>query len=496
MLRSNPHLYEINVRVWMRQLREKYGAALTLSTIPDEEWLELRHLGFDIIWLMGIWQTSPRALELARSMQFLRDRFMKSCPGGSMDDIAASPYSIYDYKLNPELGTETELALVRGKLNGMGMKLFLDFVTNHLAVDHHCIKMCPGCFMQGGPEDVKAHPDWFFEAELEGRKIYHAYGRDPNFPPWMDTAQLNYFHSKTRQEMIKNLLNVAEVCDGVRCDMVMLTLNDVHEGTWGWLLEKNGFKRPEREFWEEAISAVKDKHPHFTFLAEVYWGLEWQLQQMGFDYTYDKVIYDRLRSMASSEIKGHLRAEKLYQKRSARFIENHDEEPAVTAFGRDKSMAAAVAVSTLRGMRFFYDGQLNGINIRRWVQFLCLPPGGDPAIRKFYEKLLKIIDHPAFHGGEWTMLEPRPAAQGDDTNRNFLCWTWNQRRTQKLVVINYSDSWSRCKVPMTAGSAGKSLTIFDELSERFFSFPSEEIRRDGLLVELPPYGSHIFDMEL
>ena len=29
-------------------------------------------------------------------------------------------------------------------------------------------------------------------------------------------------------------------------------------------------------------------------MAEVYWDLEWTLQQQGFNYTYDKRLYDRL----------------------------------------------------------------------------------------------------------------------------------------------------------------------------------------------------------
>jgi hypothetical protein len=29
-------------------------------------------------------------------------------------------------------------------------------------------------------------------------------------------------------------------------------------------------------------------------MAEVYWDMEWTLQQQGFDYCYDKRLYDRL----------------------------------------------------------------------------------------------------------------------------------------------------------------------------------------------------------
>ena len=74
--------------------------------------------------------------------------------------------------------------------------------------------------------------------------------------------------------MIGRLLKVAEMCDGVRCDMAMLSLNKVHRDTW-W--EFIGGELPRTEFWTEALQAVRAKYPQFTFIAEVYWGLEWEI---------------------------------------------------------------------------------------------------------------------------------------------------------------------------------------------------------------------------
>ena len=59
-----------------------------------------------------------------------------------------------------------------------------------------------------------------------------ACGRDPFFPPWRDVAQLNYFNPATREAMIGVLTTIAQHCDGVRCDMAMLVLNDVFAQTW------------------------------------------------------------------------------------------------------------------------------------------------------------------------------------------------------------------------------------------------------------------------
>src|SRR4051812_17824616 len=95
-------------------------------------------------------------------------------------------------------------------------------------------------------------------------------------------------------------------------------------------------------------------------LAEVYWDLEYKLQQLGFDYTYDKRLYDRLVKNDANLLRLHLRATVDYQQRLARFIENHDEERAVTVFGRPRSCAAAVLALTLPGMRLLHEGQLAG----------------------------------------------------------------------------------------------------------------------------------------
>lgn len=494
-MRSNPHILEINTRQWLWLLREKYGATLTLGTIPDEEWVELKHLGFDAVWLMGVWQTSSKAELIARATDSLVKEVTALKPEASLDDIAGSPYSVYDYVLAPEFGKPEELAALHVKLNEIGIKLFLDYISNHLSIDHPLTRTCPDCFIQADPEEVKYHNDWFFEAQTDAGVRHLAYGRDPNFPAWKDTAQLNYFNPAARQYMMETLLRLTELCDGVRCDMVMLSLNDVHEGTWGWLLKKQGYNRPAAEFWPEAIRAAKEKNPHFTFLAEVYWGLEWRVQEMGFDYTYDKVLYDRLRYLGPSDVRGHLRAEKLYQKRSVRFIENHDEMPALTAFGAQKSLVAALVTATLRGMRLFHLGQIMGVPTKIPIQYKKFDIPGDSAIRKYYDKILKIADHPAFHGGEWNLLDVRPVAQGDESNANLLCWSWTQRRTVKMVVINYSPTLSHGRITVSAPVSGKNYTFYDEMAEIFFTRTSEEVKGSGLFVELPPFGVHVLDLE-
>src|SRR5439155_3150252 len=118
----------------------------------------------------------------------------------------------------------------------------------------------------------------------------------------------------------------------------------------------------------------------------VYWDLEWRLQQLGFDFTYDKRLYDRLLHAPAADVAGHLRADDEFQRRSARFIENHDETRSAAAFGR-RVRAAAVTMSTLPGLRFYHDGQWEGRRARLPVQL------GDRADEPVDAHLLDFYEH-------------------------------------------------------------------------------------------------------
>lgn len=498
MPRANPHLIEINTILWIKQLRIKYSVPeMTLSSVPDEEWLDLRRKGFDIVWLVGVWQSSPESEQIAKKDKNVLDRAKALSPNFGPDVIGPSPYSIYLYYLNPELGFEWELKATREKLNSMGMKLMLDIVSNHTAKDAPYVHEHPECFIQGNEQDYKEHPDWFFESEKDGKKIYIAYGRDPNFPPWTDTAQLNYYNPDTHREMMEALMRIADAADAVRCDMVMLSLNDMHGNIWNKMLKQQGFTCPKNEFWTTAIQAVKEKYPSFIFLAEVYWGLEWRLQEMGFDYTYDKVTYDRLLYHGPSEVHGHLRAEKLYQKRSARFIDNHDEKPSLVLFGKQKALAAATVISTIKGLRLYTQNQIDGVNAQPPLQLTePYPRTMDSEVKRFYSNLLSITNHPAFHGGEWNLLEVNRASKDDKTNTNIIAWKWAQHRTVKLVVVNYANTISSGVVMHSVKPTGTITSVVEEISGKTIGFKEIDLQGGVHVNNMSPYQAFIFTLDI
>ncbi|MBI4303177.1 MAG: hypothetical protein HY665_02405 [Chloroflexi bacterium] len=490
-MRQHPHLYEVNARILLRRLSEKYRRPLTLTTIPDEEWQSLVRRGFDFVWLMGVWQRSPGARKEALLNVALRHEYDRVLPDWTEEDVAGSPYAVYNYQLDSALGKPGELAELRSKLNRLGLKLMADFVPNHLAFDHPWVSSHPEWFVQGKASDVKSHPDWFFSP---AKGVYLAHGRDPNFPSWSDTVQVNVYSRGLREAMTDELLRVVGMVDGVRCDMAMLLLNDVFEQIWGGMLE--GFHRPETEFWQDTTGQVKRQWPDSVFLAEVYWGYEWKLQQLGFDFTKDKVLYDRLRCSTAEDVRGHLRADELFQRRSARFIENHDELRAVVAFGRERSMAAAVVLATILGLRVFHDGMLEGRRIRLPVQLVREPPEPpDTQLMHFYDRLLAITNAPAFHDGKWQLLEASPVSEENLTYQNLLSWSWHYRGQSRIVVVNLSpepaQGWLR--LPPPSENAAK-VIFLDELTGATYIRDPGELRSRGLYVALGPYQSHILDM--
>ena len=483
---TNPKLYEINTRVWLKKINKK------LSDLPFTFFADLAQKGINIVWLMGLWKTTPKEIDKYWFTQELVNSYDKALNGWKKEDVIGSPYSIDEYDVNPEIGSWDDLIDLKGKLNNIGIKLLVDFVPNHFSVESRVLKTNPDIFLQADGELYQKDPFTFFRNQFNP-DIILAHGRDPLFPAWQDTVQVNYFNTNARDYLTKTLLKLVEVCDGVRCDMAMLPLNNVFFNTWVGVLNKTNFIKPLDEFWETAIKKVKGENSSFIFLAEAYWDLEWDLQQLGFDFTYDKRLTDRLASGYLPEVIAHLTAERDFQNKSVRFIENHDEPRAVTKFGKFRSLAAATVISTIQGMKFYYDGQFEGKKIKLPVQLNREPEEKfSNTIHKYYEKLLNITKEDIFKYGEWELLEPKSAGNGNLSFQNFLAWQWSYKNSRALVIINYSELTSQCRVKIETSSKKDFIILQDQLTGKVFDRSVSEIKYPGLFIELKGFASHIF----
>jgi len=488
---KNPSIYEINTRVFIKRF-ENYSNSL--NDIPTEYWLNLKNLGIDYIWLMGIWKTNPETISRYCFEEGLMSNYDRALRDWKKKDVIGSPYAIDDYIINPLFGTEEMLIEFKNKLNSLGLKLILDFIPNHFSCMSHLINKHPELFLETIEEHYQRDPHTYFHPEIAPDKIY-AHGRDPFFPSWQDTIQVNYFNPLAQELMIEKLRQVSKLCDGVRCDMAMLALNNIFENTWGGTINIMGYQKPENEFWEVAINKIKVENKNFIFIAEAYWNLEWKLQKLGFDFTYDKKLTDRLRDSQPTEIAEHLKAEIEYQNKSLRFIENHDEERAIKSFGVDKSKAAAVIMSSILGLRFFHDGQFEGKKIKLPVQLGREPSEkNDVDLMEFYNNLLKITKEDVFKYGNWELIETTPAWENDNimSFKSFLAFKIELNDERRLIVVNYDARKNSCRIKLDLNIEPNEIILVDLWDSKEYIRTKEEIENNGLFVELEGYKTHIF----
>ena len=486
-LRPHPHLYEINTWAWLEQLSARAGRTVSLADVPDSEWDALAQKGFDVIWLMGVWRRSPIARGMALALPANPPQYDRALPGWKPEDVIASPYAVASYIPDARIGGWDAIDRAREKLHARGMALFLDFVGNHTALDHPWISRHPEFYVQGTQQDFEKSPASFYEVKTSAGTVYIARGKDPYFPPWQDTAQLNYFEPRLRAAQIAELSSIAGHCDGVRCDMAMLQLTDIFARVWSPLLR--AAPPPKTEFWADAHAAV----PSLTLLAEAYWGTEPRLLELGFSFVYDKGLYDAVRDLRMPQIHSSIEAPISYQSCQARYLENHDEARAAIAFG-DKFPAAGVLMGTVPGMRFYHQGELEGRKIFLPITLRIAgnePP--NPAAAAFFEKILRITAADVFHHGQWSVLPVTP--EGDPTSPNVAAYEWRSEKAWKVIAVNLSYGASQGRVHFAQGiSPGRSYIFFDELNDVRYIRDGDELANQGLFVRRDAFQAHLFDV--
>ncbi|MFX1273916.1 MAG: alpha-amylase family glycosyl hydrolase [Promethearchaeota archaeon] len=484
---KHPKIFQINTWPWLNSLSKRFDKPITLNNIPEEIYEgDLKY--FDAIWLMGVWERSPKGREIALNHPDLQAEYHNALNDFTPEDVVGSPYSVFYYHVDSHLGGSEGLAAFRMQLMGRDKFLILDYVPNHVSVDHIWTLEKSNMFITGTKDDLIEHSNEFFTSY----DIVYAHGRDPYFPPWTDTVQINAFSPVAREKAIKTLINIASKCDGVRCDMAMLVTNEVFSNIWG---ERAG-PIPKREFWEEIIQEVQNEYPHFIFLAEVYWDMEWKLQQQGFNFCYDKKLYERLTHEDINSVKAHLNADWDYQKKLLRFIENHDEERAYKIFGQRRSQVAAVIALTLPGARLIHEGQMKGSKIKVPVQLGRKPLENDNVeLFDFYQRLLKAAPDRVLGEGEWSLCEVEPLTDYDQSYLNLIAYQWNTSQRCQLIVVNYSPFFGRAHVRLKKIDYGPFDWIFiDTLNHKTYTYNGKDLEYYGIYVDLNSWSAHIFEV--
>ncbi len=505
-------LYELNTRTWNTYRDGENVIHLGgFKSISQPELLKWRADGFEALWLMGIWEVGPKVRHISR----------RYAP-----DYKGSPYAIHDYRVAADLGTPEEFDALVARSRKAGLRVIVDFVPNHMGLDCVWLNSNPEFFIHKGvPPDDVGLSDAELEKKHEGYFVHHtpsypqngrrvsktilvAYGKDPYFYPWIDTAQLDYARADVRQKMTDILCGMARQVDGVRCDMAMLVLREQIRNHRHPEMSDSQFQEAmPKEFWTDAIQEAKKVNPNFVFIAETYWALEGYLQQIGFDYTYNKPLYEAVCSaFHSGHAEGLMNFLRLlgtdYLKRSVHFLENHDEERAMNALGHERQRAAAALIGTLPGALLIHQGQMEGRRERLPVQRV-LPLTTEPEdveLRQFYGRLLQSVQRPVFKHGEMHVLfsnNPSLVAYARQTNDELA-----------LIIVNTSAHLEKGSIYLTPhvrlDSSGdlhlldlfydlKKPSIQQQLSvQPVYLYRASRILNDGLYVELQPHDAHVF----
>ncbi|MFY9753840.1 MAG: alpha-amylase family glycosyl hydrolase [Candidatus Acidiferrales bacterium] len=487
--RAHPHLYEINTWAWLEQLSSNLNRSINLAQVPDSEWDRFAERGFDIVWMMGIWQRSAESRRIWTADTGVRSQYDHALPGWKPQDVAGSPYAVGAYAPDPRIGTWEDLDRARAALRRRGIALYLDFVSNHTALDHPWTREHPEFYVQGSAEDFQKNPGLFYRLATPAGDRYVALARDLYCPPWIDAAQINHFDPGARAAQIETLRTLAAHCDGVRCDMAMLLLSDIFEKIWSHYLPN--VWRPQTEFWTEAHDAV----PDLTLLAEAYWGTESRLLYLGFSYAYDKELYDAVRDARLVDIRGHLQASVDYQSRLARFLENHDEARCALVFPHSRLKSAGTLMGTLPGMRLYHQGELEGRRIHFPIQLrTAAPEPADPESAAFFDKILEISNEDVFHAGRWNLLEV--FNEGDSTAGNLIAYQWRTEKSWKLVAVNLTSTPAQGRIKLADSARPAIPYIFDDqLNQVLYDRNGSELHALGLFVRLEAGQAHIFDIK-
>lgn len=406
---NTPNMFLLNTRVWLKSLRETHqNPYFTVKDLSDIELDQLRQ-GYDAVWCLGIYKPSAFSHERATT-KWGRD--------------VSSAFAVMDYEPNPLIAANWEEwdAFVQ-KLHQRGVKVFIDFVSNHMAYDHPWTNDFPNLFRQNYDGSI-------------------ANGKDPNYAdnPWEDTAQINYANSKVREKMTNVILNLVDHADGLRCDLAMLLNPSTFKRTWGEDMQP---------FWPEAIRQAKEKAAalgkQFIFFAEAYWE-EDQLRDAGFDYIYDSRHYNNMYGLIKpdkdhpqinlEQFKAHLR--KVMWDRNNQhgivYIENQDEKRAADIFGIQKANALAVVTACLPAPWMVHQGEAEGYKLHIDMQEDHTHGDEDVDIgtQELHARLLALRQTPLFREGEWRMP---PLIDGD----SMVAQQVESSREGAIICTNLSD---------------------------------------------------------
>lgn len=536
-----------NTHVWLHQLSERYGETIaTLDRIPDAELDALRDRGVTGLWLIGLWQRSAASREIKRRM---------GNPEALASAYALDDYRIADdLGGDAALDDLRRRALERGirlcgdmvpNHTGLDGRWVRERPDLFLGLD---APPFPGYTFEGpdlapdGPAEIKLE-DGYWErrdaavvfrrrdrASGAVRYIYH--GNDGTSMPWNDTAQLDYLNPETRETVIRTILDVARRFSIIRFDAAMvLTRRHVRRLWWPEPGEgsdiasraAHAMPRAEfdaampREFWREVVDRVAAEAPDTLLLAEAFWLLEgYFVRTLGMHRVYNSAFMHMLRDQDNAGFRASLRNVLEFDpgilQRFVNFVTNPDEETAVEQFGKgDKYFGICTLLATLPGLPLIGHGQLEGLSEKYGMEY-GRSYRDEPVDEGFLAHHERMI---------FPLLRRRHLFAGADDFRLYDAIGPDGRPVDDLIAFSNAHGderalvvYNNCHEPRggrldhafgPGGAPGEKLSdalgLSDAAGEVVLRDPrqgeelrrhADDLRRQGLIVELPPYGCRVF----
>ncbi|MFW5848936.1 MAG: alpha-amylase family glycosyl hydrolase [Spirochaetota bacterium] len=465
--------------VWLFQLSKRYGSEITrLDQIPDEEIDRLAASGFNALWLIGIWERSPAS------------RRIKHLTGNP--DAEASAYALYSYDIAQEIGGRRALENLRRRCSDRGIRLASDMVPNHTGIDSPWVHDHPDWYVRldhppfpsysftgenlSGRDDVGVYlEDHYFDrtdasvvfkhVDSGGRARFIYHGNDGTSMPWNDTAQLNYLNPEVREAVIQTILHVARNFPVIRFDAAMTLAKKHYRRLWypepgsgGDIASRaeHGLTRDEfdrampQEFWRDVVDRVAAEAPGTLLLAEAFWMMEgYFVRSLGMHRVYNSAFMNMLKREQNAQyreiIKSTLAFDPEILKRFVNFMNNPDEETAVTQFGTgDKYFGVATLLATLPGLPMFGHGQIEGLAEKYGMEFRRPywdeHPDGSLIARHEHEIFPLLRRRGLFASAASFRLYD---VRGDDGLVNENAFVFSNEHAGDRVLVAYNNSYER-----------------------------------------------------
>jgi glycosidase len=391
--------------VWLDQLSKKYQWHIyRLDQIPDEELDKIARWGFTGLWLIGVWERGQASKEI------------KQMCGNP--EAEASAYSLKDYNIAPEIGGSEAYQNLKDRCWKRGIRLASDMVPNHMAIDSRWVIEHPHWFLQlnyppfpaytyNGPNfsddsrvGIYIEDHYFNRSDAavtfkrvdfhtgDTRYIYH--GNDGTSTPWNDTAQLNYLLPEVREALIQTILHVARQFSIIRFDAAMTLAKKHYQRLW-FPPPGSGGDIPSRaehglsnqefnsqfpvEFWREVVDRIAVEAPDTLLLAEAFWLMEgYFVRTLGMHRVYNSAFMNMLRNEENKKyrytIKNTLEFNPEILKRYVNFMNNPDEETAISQFGDgDKYFGVCTMMLTMPGLPMMGHGQIEGFHEKYGMEY-------------------------------------------------------------------------------------------------------------------------------